>query len=114
LTEVKSLGDKKEITNELAEWEYGLYEGLLTRDIRVGRKNRGLDKDKEWDIWRDGCEGGEYVSRIDIRDFFWFVLADWGLVGHHSKSLPDWIRSLRRFVIFRRRTWTPENQQTSS
>ncbi len=25
------------------------------------RKERGLDWEREWDIWRDGCEGGEYV-----------------------------------------------------
>ena len=44
---------------ELAEWGYGLYEGLVTTEIRKGRKGRGLDVDREWDIWRDGCEGGE-------------------------------------------------------
>jgi broad specificity phosphatase PhoE len=49
----------KEVTEELAEWEYGLYEGLLTKQIRAARKERGLDKVKEWDIWRDGCEEGE-------------------------------------------------------
>jgi broad specificity phosphatase PhoE len=49
----------KEITEELAEWEYGLYEGLLTKEIRAARKERGLDKENEWDIWRDGCEEGE-------------------------------------------------------
>lgn len=46
-------------TIKLAEWEYGLYEGLLTREIRALRKDHGLDADKPWDIWRDGCEGGE-------------------------------------------------------
>lgn len=51
----------KEIAEELAEWSYGLYEGLLTKQIREARKERGLDKEKEWDIWRDGCEEGEYV-----------------------------------------------------
>ena len=43
----------------LAEWEYGDYEGLVTKEIRALRKQRGLDGDSEWDIWRDGCEGGE-------------------------------------------------------
>jgi broad specificity phosphatase PhoE len=50
---------EKETTDELAEWGYGLYEGLLTKKIRKERKERGLDVEKEWDIWRDGCEGGE-------------------------------------------------------
>lgn len=36
------------------------YEGRVTKDIRALRKERGLDTEKEWDIWRDGCEGGEY------------------------------------------------------
>lgn len=46
-------------TEALAEWEYGLYEGLVTREIREGRRARGLDAGGEWDIWRDGCEEGE-------------------------------------------------------
>ena len=60
----------KEITAELCEWEYGLYEGLLTKQIREARKGRGLDKEKEWDIWRDGCEEGEYV-------FFHHMICYW-------------------------------------
>lgn len=46
-------------TDKLAEWDYGLYEGLLTKEIRALRKDHGLDQDKPWDIWRDGCEEGE-------------------------------------------------------
>jgi broad specificity phosphatase PhoE len=52
---------QKETTEDLAEWGYGLYEGLVTKEIRKERKERGLDTETEWDIWRDGCEGGEYV-----------------------------------------------------
>ena len=51
-------------TSALAEWDYGIYEGLLTREIREGRKERGLDKEREWDIWRDGCEGGESAGEV--------------------------------------------------
>ncbi len=46
-------------TEELAEWDYGKYEGLLTEEIRARRKELGLDKESPWDIWRDGCEDGE-------------------------------------------------------
>lgn len=46
-------------TDRLAEWTYGQYEGLLTREIRALRKEHGLDTERPWDIWRDGCEGGE-------------------------------------------------------
>ncbi len=48
-------------TNDIAEWDYGDYEGLKEGEIRKLRKERGLDREREWVIWRDGCEGGEYV-----------------------------------------------------
>lgn len=46
-------------TERLAEWNYGLYEGLVTSEIRALRKEHGLDTEQPWDIWRDGCENGE-------------------------------------------------------
>jgi probable phosphoglycerate mutase len=49
-------------TEDIAEWDYGDYEGLNAGEIRDLRKKRGLDLEMEWDIWRDGCEGGEYVK----------------------------------------------------
>lgn len=49
------------LTDDLAEWDYGDYEGLVVNEIRALRKERGLDRDRGWDIWKDGCEGGEYV-----------------------------------------------------
>ena len=56
-----------DVTEEIGEWGYGDYEGLLTEEIRERRKERRLDADRAWDIWRDGCEGGEYVSYIISR-----------------------------------------------
>ena len=50
---------KVTITEDIAEWHYGDYEGLLTKEIRARRKEKGLDQEKQWDIWIDGCEGGE-------------------------------------------------------
>ena len=47
------------VTEDIAEWDYGIYEGLKGDEIRTGRKSRGLDDDREWSVWRDGCEGGE-------------------------------------------------------
>ncbi len=47
-------------TNDLAEWDYGDYEGLKTKEILELREERGLEG-KEWDHFRDGCENGEYV-----------------------------------------------------
>ena len=46
-----------EITAAVREWDYGDYEGKVSKDIRADREARGLGGD--WDIWRDGCEGGE-------------------------------------------------------
>lgn len=48
-------------TEDIAEWNYGDYEGRTNQEIRDLRKERGLDLAKKWDIWSDGCEGGEYV-----------------------------------------------------
>ncbi|EGO05169.1 hypothetical protein SERLA73DRAFT_174133 [Serpula lacrymans var. lacrymans S7.3] len=44
------------LSEEVREWDYGDYEGLLTHEIRA--KNPG------WDIWRDGCPGGESVEEM--------------------------------------------------
>lgn len=51
--------DKVEFTEDITEWDYGDYEGWLVENIRADRKARGLDAEREWNIWRDGCEGGE-------------------------------------------------------
>lgn len=50
------------VTEDIAEWDYGLYEGLKAPEIRAGRKSRGLDEGTDWNVWRDGCENGEYVA----------------------------------------------------
>lgn len=38
-------------SDEIAEWDYGLYEGMLTKDIKKQYK-------KDWYIWKDGCPPG--------------------------------------------------------
>jgi len=45
-----------EIEPDLAEWDYGDYEGRCTADIRKGRP--------EWNIFRDGCPGGETTGQV--------------------------------------------------
>lgn len=54
-------------TEALAEWDYGAYEGLLTKEIRAARAAKGLDAERPWDIWRDGCEGGESAEEVKAR-----------------------------------------------
>jgi broad specificity phosphatase PhoE len=46
-------------TSSLAEWDYGDYEGLTTKEILALRKERGHQDEGRWNLWKEGCEGGE-------------------------------------------------------
>lgn len=48
-----------EIEPDLAEWNYGDYEGVKSTDIRKDRP--------DWDIYRDGCPAGETPDQILAR-----------------------------------------------
>jgi broad specificity phosphatase PhoE len=48
-----------EVTEDLAEWNYGEYEGITTADIRKTRPG--------WSLWTDGCPGGESPEQIGAR-----------------------------------------------
>lgn len=50
------LGKKAIVEPDLAEWDYGQYEGLTTRQIR--------ERCPEWLIFRDGCPGGETPEQV--------------------------------------------------
>jgi Fructose-2,6-bisphosphatase len=45
-----------EVTEAIREWDYGDYEGLTSKQIREQRAERG---EGPWNIWTDGCPGGE-------------------------------------------------------
>jgi broad specificity phosphatase PhoE len=47
-------GDRVELTDALLEFDYGDYEGKTTAAIRATRPG--------WDLFRDGCPGGETVE----------------------------------------------------
>ena len=47
------------VDEDLAEWHYGEYEGITTKEIRATRP--------DWDLWRDGCPGGEIPERVGAR-----------------------------------------------
>ncbi len=47
---------KVEITDDIREWDYGDYEGITSAQIQEQRAKEGKGP---WDIWRDGCPGGE-------------------------------------------------------
>ena len=53
--------DKINYDEQITEWNYGGYEGKLKDQIYAMRKAKGLDKDRLWDVWKDGCndDGGE-------------------------------------------------------
>ena len=57
--ELAGQGGSAQVTAELAEWDYGEYEGLRTADIQ--KRHAG------WDIWRDGCPGGERPADVRAR-----------------------------------------------
>jgi broad specificity phosphatase PhoE len=52
-------GARVEVSESVREWEYGDYEGITSKEIGEQRRKSG---EEEWDIWRDGCPGGEYVA----------------------------------------------------
>ncbi len=47
------------VDGELAEWDYGDYEGLTTPEIRRSRPG--------WQLWTDGCPGGESPDQVGAR-----------------------------------------------
>ncbi|EXJ54891.1 uncharacterized protein A1O5_12957 [Cladophialophora psammophila CBS 110553] len=59
--------DKVTLTEDIAEWDYGDYEGLVVDEIVRTRKAKGLDQDRKYNTWRDGCEGGESPQQVAER-----------------------------------------------
>jgi broad specificity phosphatase PhoE len=57
--ELAGLGAKARIEPDLAEWDYGDYEGLRSIDIRKSHP--------DWGIFRDGCPGGESPAQVSAR-----------------------------------------------
>jgi broad specificity phosphatase PhoE len=57
--ELAGLAREAEVDADLMEWDYGEYEGLTTVEIRRQRP--------DWDLFRDGCLGGESVDDIGAR-----------------------------------------------
>jgi broad specificity phosphatase PhoE len=52
-------GDAAEVDRDLVEWDYGRYEGRRTAEIREERP--------DWQLFRDGCPGGESPDQIGAR-----------------------------------------------
>lgn len=52
-------GDGGVIKDELAEWDYGAYEGVTTKQILAERPG--------WQLFRDGCPQGEDAAQVGVR-----------------------------------------------
>lgn len=57
--QLAGFGDMAEIDPDLAEWDYGQYEGRLTAEILAERP--------DWQLFRDGCPGGEAAGQVGAR-----------------------------------------------
>src|SRR5246127_2192829 len=57
--ELAGFGAAAEIDPDLVEWDYGEYEGRRTAEIHVERP--------DWQLFRDGCPGGESPTQIGAR-----------------------------------------------
>lgn len=57
--EVAGFGAVAEVDPHLVEWNYGDYEGLRTAQIQAKRP--------DWQLFRDGCPGGESPGQVGKR-----------------------------------------------
>jgi broad specificity phosphatase PhoE len=57
--ELAGFGAVAETDGDLMEWNYGKYEGLTSAQV--------LEQRPDWDLFRDGCPGGESPQQIGER-----------------------------------------------
>ena len=57
--ELAGFGKVARVEPDLVEWNYGDYEGRLTSEVHVERPG--------WQLFRDGCPGGEYPWQVGER-----------------------------------------------
>jgi broad specificity phosphatase PhoE len=57
--ELAGLGRQMQVLEDLAEWDYGAYEGLRSAEIRERRAG--------WNIFEDGCPEGESAGQMTAR-----------------------------------------------
>jgi probable phosphoglycerate mutase len=57
--ELAGFGGRVETDPDLAEWDYGQYEGRRTAEIHAERP--------DWFLFRDGCPGGEMPEQVAAR-----------------------------------------------
>ncbi|MFS2155264.1 histidine phosphatase family protein [Rhizobium sp. Rhizsp42] len=52
-------GERMVVKDDLAEWDYGAYEGVKTKEILAQRPG--------WQLFRDGCPDGETATDVGTR-----------------------------------------------
>src|SRR5215467_11259746 len=57
--EIAGFGATAEVDPDLIEWDYGDLEGMHTGDI--------LKRQPSWELYRDGCPGGESADDVATR-----------------------------------------------
>ncbi len=57
--ELTGFGAQADINRDLLEWNYGEYEGRRTAEIHAKRP--------DWQLFRDGCPGGESPAEVGAR-----------------------------------------------
>lgn len=57
--ELAGFGNAAEVDPDLVEWNYGDYEGLRTAEIHA--------QNPRWQLFRDGCPGGETPDQVAAR-----------------------------------------------
>ena len=57
--ELAGFGSSAEVERDLVEWNYGRYEGRTSAEIHAERP--------DWQLFRDGCPGGETPDQIGAR-----------------------------------------------
>ena len=57
--ELAGFGAGAEVVDDLAEWDYGQYEGRTSAQIHADNR--------DWDLFRDGAPGGESPAQIGAR-----------------------------------------------
>ncbi|HTR26194.1 MAG TPA: histidine phosphatase family protein [Terriglobales bacterium] len=57
--ELAGFGSMAKVDSDLVEWDYGQFDGLRSAEI--------LAKYPNWDLFRDGCPGGESPAQVGTR-----------------------------------------------
>jgi hypothetical protein len=79
--ELAGFGAVAEVDRNLLEWDYGQYEGRRTAEIRAERPG--------WQLFRDGCPGGE----LDLKPISMLTKGGRAAQGHLERG------GLRKFSI---------------